>query len=540
MPFTQKILETAQSHPNRVAIADSSDSLSYRDLVLKSPELYAAIEFLLASIENNEGLLKGPGAKTKNSKLPAEIVGIPVIMISLERALEAASLVAMLAGYKTISSVLDPSWPLNHRTRSVWESGAKVLITDDEEFVEELHKNDWHGATVTLTQLNELIENQSNKKAKKLENDVDSTKLQKPKMRSGYEPFILIFTSGTTDAPKAFLRTRDSWRVNLGVSRKYLYAGCGMSTIAPGPLAYSLTLYALVEVLGTGGTMWLQSRFDPVEAVNLIDDNYIERLVAVPAVLPAMQIAARRKSSNLLSLKNAVVGGASLSHRIREDFKKVAKNCEILSYYGAAEIGFIAYSTGDNGDLLNLFDGVEVQVRDPEGQNLSDGELGTLFVRVASQGDQYISAANNSKTEKLLITGADGWATVNDQARLVNGRLSLAGRAGDIAVTGGHNVSLAQIDRAAENTPDLEVAIAVAVPDKFMGTIIALVIETGKQSANLPNKNIILSSLKEALAPQFVPKRIYLAKEIPRTVGGKLRRTETLKELLDNKYERML
>ncbi|HUH53082.1 MAG TPA: AMP-binding protein, partial [Microbacteriaceae bacterium] len=286
--------------------------------------------------------------------------------------------------------------------------------------------------------------------------------------------------------------------------------------------------------------IWLQSRFDPVEAVNLIDEGALERLVAVPAVLPALQIAARRKSSNLLSLKNAIVGGANLSNKLREDFKKVAKNCEILSYYGAAEIGFIAYSKDGDADLLNLFDGVGVQVRDSKGQKLPDGELGTLYVRVASQGDQYISASNNLKNAELFITGADGWSTVNDQARLINGRLSLEGRAGDIAVTGGHNVSLAQIDKAAENTPDLGVAIAVAIPDKFMGTIIALVIENDKESANLPNKSTIVSSLKEVLAPQFVPKRIYLAKEIPRTVGGKLRRAETLKELLDNKYERML
>ncbi|HUH53248.1 MAG TPA: AMP-binding protein, partial [Microbacteriaceae bacterium] len=441
MPFTQKILEIAQSHPNRVALADSRDSLSYGDLVLNSPALYAAIEQLLLSIEKKEASYNESGIKANSRTVPTAIGDIPVVMISLERALEAGALVAMLAGYKIISSVLDPSWPLNHRIRSVRESGARVLVTDDEGFVEALHKNDWHGAAVTLAQLKELIQKLSNRKAKKLENAVDSADLQTPKVRRGDEPFILIFTSGTTDAPKAFLRTRDSWRVNLRVSRKYLYAGCGMGTIAPGPLAYSLTLYALVEVLGTGGTIWLQSRFDPVEAVNLIDEGALERLVAVPAVLPALQIAARRKTSNLLSLKNAIVGGANLSSKLRKDFKKIAQNCEILSYYGAAEIGFIAYSKDGAGDLLNLFDGVEVQVRDSKGQKLPDGELGTLYVRVSSQGDQYISASNNLKNAELLITGPDGWSTVNDQARLINGRLSLEGRAGDIAVTGGHNVS---------------------------------------------------------------------------------------------------
>ena len=54
-----------------------------------------------------------------------------------------------------------------------------------------------------------------------------------------------------------------------------------------------------------------------------------------------------------------------------------------------------------------------------------------------------------------VLKGSDGWSTVNDHGRLVDGALVLAGRAGDIAVTSGHKVALPEVERAFEGMPRL-------------------------------------------------------------------------------------
>ena len=109
---------------------------------------------------------------------------------------------------------------------------------------------------------------------------------------------------------------------------------------------------------------------------------------------------------------------------------------------------------------------------------------------------------------------------MNDQAFLADGIIDLAGRAGDIAVSGGHKVSLPQVERALASVPGCESWCAVALPDAALGSLIAVVVE----AAETPSKHVMQQELRRLLAPQFVPHRYYRVGELPRTAGGKIRR----------------
>lgn len=525
MPITRTILDVAHRDPHRVALTDGQGTaISYRDLVVQSPAHMLTIEHLLTSLTDE---------RRGRITFADEIGDIPVIALSLTNALDSAMLVAMLAGYRTVTSVLDPLWPVEHRLRSVWRSGAQIVITDDEAFIEELSAAAWPGVALTLDAYRQTVQNLLGKAKFMSPAHGPSGAAVMPEVRDDDEPFILIFTSGTTDLPKGFLRTRGSWRYNVGISEKYLFAGDGVVTFAPGPIAYSLTLYALIEVLGTGGTLYLQSRFDAFDAAALLAREPIERLVAVPAVLPAIAKAGTRDGVVFDRLTHAVIGGANLSSALRDSFEQVAPNARVMSYYGAAEIGFIGYSFDGDGALLEPFGGLELAVHDEDGNDVPEGEIGTLKVKVGSQGDRYISTTGGA-----LITGDDGWASVNDQARLVDGKILLEGRAGDIAVTGGHKVSLMQIDRALEGIPGCERSTSVIQPHDLLGQIIVAVIEVDEGS-EAPAKSALLEQLREVLPPQFVPHRFYTAESLPRTVGGKIRRVEVREELEAGVYTRL-
>lgn len=506
MPITQTILDTAHDDPERIALAEGDRALTYGELLRRAPQIYACIAQTLARLPDTA------------VDAPADVGDVPVVAVSLAHALDAAELVAVFSGYRLVTCVLDPGWPIQHRVRSVMRAGARIVVSDETDFVDALRTAGWGGAAVAPTALRAA--------------PAEAAAVQ-PMRRPDDEPFLLIFTSGTTDEPKGFLRTRAAWRYNTAISARYLRSDDGLRTIAPGPLSYSLTLYALVEVLASAGSLWLQSAFDPLAAVRTIDERSIQRLVSVPAVLPALAAAARHRASSLPTLHSVIVGGAQLSERMRTEFEAFAPGAELISYYGAAEIGFIGRSLAGDGAELELFEGVEVRIRDERGRDVAPGQLGQLFVRVDSQGDRYVSTTGGTR-----ITGADGWATVADQASFADGLLRLAGRAGDIAVTGGHKVSLQQVDRALETIPGCEVCCTVTQPDAALGEVLVAIIERQGETP-VPEKRDILEHLRVLLPPQFRPRRFYTADRLPRTVGGKIRRGAVRAELETGRYTRM-
>ena len=86
---------------------------------------------------------------------------------------------------------------------------------------------------------------------------------------------------------------------------------------------------------------------------------------------------------------------------------------------------------------------------------------------------------------------------------------------------------------------------AIALPDDGLGSIVALVIEPGSASdggpgnSGMPDKAELLARARSELAPQFVPKRFYVLDRLPRTVGGKIRRHETVDLVMSGKAQRL-
>ncbi|MGW9113978.1 class I adenylate-forming enzyme family protein [Microbacterium sp. NPDC055683] len=492
MPITSAILDAAARHPDRVAIAGDDGRLSYAELVADSRRVAAAVDAL------HRAHPVAPAPETR---------GIPITAVSVGSAFHTARIVAGLAGYRSVSAVIDPRWPLAHRVGVVLQTGIGVVVGEDPAFAAALRERGWRGAFVGLDGL-----------------DRHGTAAP-PTVRDADEAFLLLFSSGTTSDPKAFLKTRGQYRANVAVSSAHLEPLPGVQTLAPGPVSYSLTLYAVIECLATAGGVHLADAFHPLDAARTIREEGITRVVAVPAVVQGLVDAARRDAAALAHLDLVVTGGAHLPASLRDGLAGVLPRTRLVNYYGAAEIGFIGDSRG--GSHLDVYDGIEVRIRDDAGRDLPGGELGTLWVRAAACSDGYLAG-----TSDAVLRGPDGWATVHDQARMVDGRLALAGRAGDIVATGGHEVSLADVERAFDGMAGA--VCAIALPHETLGSVIALVVEGDSAS-----KDALAGRARTALAPQFAPRRWYRVPRLPRTVGGKLRRGETAALVARGEAERL-
>jgi len=502
MPITRALLATAANHPDQPAIVAEDGRLTYAQLIDDSRKMFTVIDDLHRE------------QPTPPSSSP-ETLGIPITAVSLGCAFHTARIIAGLAGFRAVSATIDPRWPLEHRTRVILATGIGVVISDSKELAAALLAHAWTGTIITLAEFRRK--------------ELNAAPSAAPSVRVGDEPFLLLFSSGTTGNPKAFLKTRRQYRANFAVSSAHLEPRPGTATLAPGPVSYSLTLYALIESLASGGSAHLADAFDPVQLGRRIRDERITRVVAVPAVVQALVDGARRAPDRFSSLELVVTGGANLPAILRTGLGTVLPQVRLISYYGAAEIGFIGDSRHGDGTRITIYAGIGASIRDPHGNEVPAGESGTLWIRAAACSDGYLSGTTDSP-----LTGPDGWATVHDQGRLVNGALELAGRAGDITVTGGHKVTLPDVERAFEGMPHLGAVCAVALPHPRLGSVVALIIE-----GSAPAKDELLQRARLGLAPQFIPGRWYRVEQLPRTVGGKIRRTAAAEAVVRGEAERL-
>jgi len=497
VPITRTVLDVAERHPERPALAGADGRLSYQELVEDSRRVFAAVH----ALHSGQPVAPTPAPETG---------GIPITAVSVESAFHTSRIMAGLAGYRAVSATIDPRWPLEHRVGVVLRTGIGLVISDSQDLAAALRERGWTGTLLSLADFLHL--------------EAQASPAPVPTVRDGEEAFLLLFSSGTTSNPKAFLKTRRQYRENVAVSSAHLEPLPGVVTLAPGPVSYSLTLYAVIECLATGGSVHVADAFDPVGMSRRIESEGISRVVAVPAVVQAISDAARRDPGRFGSLELVVTGGANLSATIREGLAGALPGVRLISYYGAAEIGFIGDSREGDGTAITVYPGIGASIRDDSGAEVPQGEPGTLWIRAAACSDGYLAG-----TTDAVLRQDDGWATVQDQARRVGERIQLLGRAGDIVVSGGHKVALPEVERAFEAMPGLGAVCVVALPDARLGSVVALAIEGGQA----PPKEALQAWARDRLAPQFVPRRWYLVPRLPRTVGGKIRRQATA-ELLDD------
>ncbi len=503
--MTRAVLGTAERHPDQPAIVGNDGQLTYSQLVEDSRRVFSVVE----ELHRAQPAPPIPAAATR---------GIPITAVSTTFAFHTSRIIAGLAGFRAVTATLDPQWPLDHRVSVILATGIGVVISDSTDLADALDARGWSGTAVTLTDF--------------MQREADAVPASGPTVRDGDEPFLLLFSSGTTSSPKAFLKTRNQYRENFAVSSAHLEPLPGVATLAPGPVSYSLTLYALIECLASGGSAHMADSFDALALGRRIHDERITRVVAVPAVVQALVDAARRDVSLLTSLDVVVTGGANLPIVLRAGLADVLPEVRLISYYGAAEIGFIGDSRGGDGTRLSIYDGIGVSIRDDQGVEVPHGEPGTVWINAAACSDGYLAGMTDGALKVAALKEADGWATVHDHGRLIDGALVLAGRAGDIAVTGGHKVELPEVERAFDGMPHLGAVCAVAIPHERLGAVVALVMEDydkgegdGVDESAPPTKGDLQAYARQKLAPQQVPRRWYRVERLPRTVGGKIRRT---------------
>jgi acyl-CoA synthetase (AMP-forming)/AMP-acid ligase II len=337
-------------------------------------------------------------------------------------------------------------------------------------------------------------------------------------------PFLIGLTSGTTSVPKAFTRSRRSWQLSFDASIEFFGLTPQDKTLAPGPLAASLNLYALSECLYAGSEFHTLETFDVGDVHAAITHDGITRLVLVPTMLRLLSERGLAGCVDASGVTSIICAGSKLDARTLEAARRWAPRATIFEYYGASELSFVSGAGLRAGAPLDAggtgigkpFPGVEVRILDDDGALLPDGTDGNICVRSGMVSNGYLWGDDGQ-----ALRCFDGWFTVGDQGYLLDGELHILGRRADMIITSGKNVYPHEVELALASVPGVAAAVASGMADDVRGQrVVAGVVPSHGGITAIQLK----AGLDDVLPRDKRPLQYFALTELPVTDRGKVSR----------------
>lgn len=336
--------------------------------------------------------------------------------------------------------------------------------------------------------------------------------------------FLVGLTSGTTSVPKAFTRSRRSWQESFEASIEFFALTQDDKSLAPGPLAASLNLYALAESLYAGAEFHSLDHFDVGAAHAAVSHDGITRLVLVPTMLRLLSERGLTGGVDASGIRSIICAGSKLDARTLEAARRWAPNATIFEYYGASELSFVSGAGLRPGEPVEPggtgigkpFPGVEIRILGDDGAELPDGSDGNICVRSGMVSNGYLWGDDGQ-----ALRCFDGWYTVGDQGYLSDGTLHMLGRRSDMIITAGTNVYPHEVEMALASVPGVAAAVAAGMLDDLRGqrVVAGVVPSHGAVTATQ-----LRSGIDDVLARNKRPLEYFVLTELPLTDRGKISR----------------
>jgi len=358
----------------------------------------------------------------------------------------------------------------------------------------------------------------------------DTATSEKPHYTYGKagEPFVLIYTSGSSGEPKGVIQTH----LNAFFKSVDSIIDWGMTyndvVLVTAPLFHVAGLNALtLSGLHLGGRLVLQKSFEAEETLQIIEDHNVTCFAVVPTALRMMVNAPSFPERELRSLRFMPVGGEPLEAALQEAF--LEKGAETLNVFGLSETtdGAIYQRPGDdlmNGSVGKIATHVEVKLLSDNSQEVSEGETGELLI-----GGPTVSPGYWKSPQKTEETFQEGWMKTGDLAyRDKEGFFYMVGRGDDMIKSGAEKISPAEIEQVIASMPEVADVVVIGIPDKKWGQVPKAIVAR-KRGMEIKEEDII-KVCKGELAGYKKPKSIVIVDELPKTGAGKVDRALIRKE----------
>lgn len=350
---------------------------------------------------------------------------------------------------------------------------------------------------------------------------------------------VIFYTSGTTGRPKGAISTHRSMISNLQGTLYSSFAGAmrdpGAVTLSPTGQNSALLTSPLFHVSGCHSGLVVGmlagiklvipvGRFDPAEAMRLIQEEKVTVWAAVPTMVWRVVEHPDRHRFDLSSVAAIAYGGspsaAELQRRIAETFPNVKSTSNA---YGLTESSSaVTVNSGrDNAERPDSVGRplpvVDVRIVGPGGEDVPAGATGEVWVK-----GPHIMPGYWNKPEATAETIVDGWLRTGDLGHVDDdGYLFITDRAKDMIIRGGENVYCVEIENRLVKHPAVADAAVIGVPHPTLGEEVKAVVQVAPGEELTPAE--VRAWVAETLADFKVPTYVELTDErLPRNASGKL------------------
>jgi fatty-acyl-CoA synthase len=343
----------------------------------------------------------------------------------------------------------------------------------------------------------------------------------RPGPAAGVEPgdVLLVYTSGTSGAPKGAMHTAAGMQANVLAAVAAQGLDAQSRVLAALPLFHMGGLcIQVLPALAVGAKVFLQPRFEASAWFDAVQSWRPSTSLLVPAVMHALVEHPRWAGADLSSLAFVTAGSQIVPRHLIEAFH--ARGVPVAQVYGATETGPVSL------------------VLRPSEARAHVGCVGraALGVRLRLGPDDEIQlrAPNLMRGYHRSSTAAfdaDGWFATGDLAlEHPGGIFEVVGRRGELIISGGENIHPAEIESLVAQMAGVAECAVVGLPDARWGEVpvLALVLKPG---AALDEPGL-LAMLRHHLAGFKVPRQILQVGELPRTALGKVQRAAVLDAVL--------
>lgn len=332
---------------------------------------------------------------------------------------------------------------------------------------------------------------------------------------------MILYTSGTTGRPKGVMHTHNSLHALIQQIRNHWLAAPGDKFLVPSPIGHiGGSIYTFEGPLLLGTTAVLMDRWDADEAVRIMDGEGCTHMAGATPFLEQILTAARRAGTRVPSLKVFICGGASVPPALIRNAAEYFERAVVSRVYGSTEVPVTTVGVIDRNDVAHAADTdgragfADIKLIDHSSAPSGQGEI-------HARGPQMLVGYLHAEDEHDLFD-AEGYFRTGDLGRRIDGdHLVVTGRAKDIIIRNGENISPKEVEDILIGHPQIAEVAIVGLPDARTGErACAVIVPKGAPGPSVASLGEFLDA--QRLAKFKFPEQVVLWDALPKNDAGKV------------------
>lgn len=355
---------------------------------------------------------------------------------------------------------------------------------------------------------------------------------------------ILMYTAGTTGFPKGVMLPHSSFSVYVLENVTPADPETSEKNILTVPLYHVAGTQAMMAAIYGGRTLVMERQFEPKEWMELVQTEKVNRAMMVPTMLKQLIEHPDFSKYDLSSMKVITYGAAPMPLEVIKKAIDAFPGVGFINAFGQTETASTITSLSPEDHMISgneeerekklkrlssigkpMAD-VEMKVVDEDGKEVPTGEVGEIIAR----GPRVMSGywKDDEKTSKTI--DKDGWVHTGDMGYVdEDGYFFLAGRATDMIIRAGENISPEEVEGVLFSHPKIDDVAVFGVPDEDWGEVPMAAVVLKKGETSTPEE--VMEYCRANLASFKRPRAVVFVDELPRNPMGKV-----LKRALREQY----